>query len=132
MKNINEKYLSEQTTGCVQQGKIVYYQEGGKKVTPKQAAELLQNNELVEVPSAGAGNFREIFEDLGFDKVEVIDWTSSAGDWTFGVKNDDGWVVATQENRYPYHGFRYNISDLFLPCETFEQLCEEIEYLMEF
>ena len=129
MEKTYEKKMSEQATGCKQQGEIVYFKEGGEKVTPKQAAELFQENELIEVSSAGAGSFREIFEDLGFDEVEVINWTSSAGDWTFGVKNDVGWFVATQENRYPYYGFRYAISDLIPPCETFEQLCEEIEYI---
>jgi len=129
MKKTYEKKMSEQATGCVQQGKIVYFKEGGEKITLKQAAELLQNNEVVEVPSAGAGSFREIFTDLGFDEVEVICWSSSAGDWTFGVKNDVGWFVAIQENRYPYHGFKYSVSDLVLPCETFEQLCEEMEYI---
>ena len=132
MEKFKEKQMCEEATGCVQQGKITYYKEGGEKITPKQAVYLLKNNKLIEVPSAGAGSYKEIFTSLGFEEVKVIDWTSSAGDWAFGVKNDIGWFLAFQENRYPYHGFKYSINTLILPCLTFEDLCnvmEEIDFI---
>lgn len=127
-KQIEQK-MCEEATGCNQQGKLVYYNEEGEKITLKQASELLQTNQLIEIPAAGSGNYREVFTSLGFEEVEVIDWTSSAGDWTFGVKNENGWYMAVQENRYPYHGFKYMISDIIGELETFEELCKEIEYI---
>ena len=129
MNKSAEQRMCEDATGCVQTGKMVYYDEDGNKVTQEQAAELLKNSKLVEIPSAGAGNYSGIFTSLGFEEVEVIDWTSSAGDWTFGVKNEDGWFMAFQENRYPYYGFKYSVSQGYGGFATFEDLCKEIEYL---
>lgn len=123
----NEKMMSEEATGCYQQGEIVFYNEGGDKITNEEATKLFENNEIVEVPNAGAGSFREIISLLGFSELEVIDWTSSAGDWAFGVKNEIGWFVVWQENRYPYYGFKYCLSDYIPACSTFEELCNEME-----
>jgi len=127
MDNPVEKQMSEQATGCFQHGSLVYYDETGTKITPKQAEDLLKTNQQIEVPSAGAGSYKEIFTSLGFEEIEIIDSTSSAGDWTLGVKNCYGWFVAVQENRYPYHGFKYSISDLIVCFGTFEDLCKEVE-----
>ena len=127
MKNSKEKKMCEQATGCGQQGGLVFYAEGGEKITLEKAKEIIRENELIEIPAAGAGNFREVFSALGFEEVEVYDWTSSAGDWSFGVKNEYVWFAAWQENRYPYNGFRYCISSDVMPCNTFEELVEEIE-----
>ena len=129
MKHTKEKHICEQATGCEQKGALVLYDEEGDKITLEQAAALIRDNQIIEIPAAGAGSFKEIFTALGFEDVEVIDWTSSAGDWSFGVKNEYAWFAAWQENRYPYHGFRYSISSDVMPCETFEQLCEEIEMM---
>ena len=127
MKNTREKMMCEQATGCSQKGKLVFYDEGGDKISLAEAKDLIQSNQPVEVPGAGAGSFREVFTSLGFEEVETIDTTSSAGDWTIGVKNEYVWFVAWQENRYPYHGFRYCVSDYVMPCSTFEELCKEVE-----
>ena len=129
MKDITEKESCEQSTGCGQHGELVFFAEGGEKITLEKAKELIRENEIIEIPAAGAGNFREVFFALGFEEVKVHDWTNSAGDWSFGVKNEYVWFLAWQENRYPYHGFRYCISNEVMPCNTFEDLCEEIEMM---
>jgi hypothetical protein len=128
MNKINEKLACESATGCVQNGVIVYYDKDKNIISKKRASEILQDGEnVVEVPAAGAGSYRDIFLNCGYEEIRVIDWTSSAGDWTFGVKNTDGWFVAWQENRYPYQGFRYGVSTASGNCDTFEQLCEMVE-----
>ena len=127
MEHLNEKQMCEKATGIPQQGEIIFYNEEGDKISLEEAKEIIRDNGLIEVPSAGSGSFREIFASLGFGEVEVYDWTSSAGDWSFGVKNEYVWFSAWQENRYPYHGFKYCISSDVMPCNTFEDLCKEIE-----
>ena len=124
-----EKQMCEMATGCVQKGQLVYYKEGGEKLTPKQAMKLFFDRESVEAPAAGAGSYQEVFNDLGFYDVKIIDWTSSAGDWCFGIRTASGWYAAYQENRYPYFGFKYGIITDILPCETFEELCREINFM---
>ena len=128
MNNTQEKIMCETITGCSQQGKIVYYGESGEQISQNEAAIILRNNGIIEVPAAGSGNYREIFTALGFSEVEVIDLTSLAGNWTFGVLGEKGWLIAYQENRYPYHGFKYGIRDI-VACETFEELCRIIQYI---
>lgn len=129
MKKTKKQTMCEQATGCYQQNELVYYNDSGEIVLTEQATILLRDNQPIEIPAAGAGNFEEVFTSLGFSEVKVIDWTSSAGDWTFGVKNEDGWFIGTQEHRYPLQGYRYMISDIILCCDTFEQLCENMEYI---
>lgn len=124
MDKSNEQRMCEEATGCVQAGRLVYYGEGGTEFSEYDAAKAFQNYELIEVPEAGAGSYREIFTAFGFDDVEVNDWTSSAGDWSFGVRIGDKWYMASQENRHPRHGFKYLLSDMVLPCECVEELFE--------
>jgi len=121
-----EQKACEDATGCVQRGGILYYNTKAEKITIDQANWLLDNAETIEVPAAGAGSYRQVFVGLGFEDVKTIDTTSSAGDWTLGVKSTDGWLAVSQENRYPYYGYRYSFSDLEC-CETFERLCEIVE-----
>ena len=92
--------------------------------TREEASNLFLSNKLIEVPSAGSGSFQEVITDLGFDEARVIDWTSSAGDWCFGAKNEHGWFIVSQENRYPYYGFKYMVSDEIGGVDTFENLCD--------
>ena len=120
-----QQKVAEQATGCSQSGSIIYYDKEGNKITIKRAIELLNYGETVEVPSAGSGNYEQIFTQLGFEEVKVIDWSSSAGDWCFGVKDQDGWYPAFQENRYPYHGFKYSIGNTSY-YDTFRELEEEM------
>lgn len=75
----------------------------------------------------GAGDFKEWAAQQGYDLVEVMDWTSSAGDWCFVVSDNDGagWVVMSQENNYPRRGFTRTIYE----DNYFEGTAEEaIEY----
>lgn len=116
MDHLVEKQMCEAGTGIVEHatgyGKL--YADGGVEVTPEQAYDLLRENALVEVPNAGSATFRKFFIDVGFAEVDVFEWSSSAGDWTFVVRDGDCWYPAFQHNRYPYHGFKYLV-DAQLP-----------------
>jgi hypothetical protein len=46
-----------------------------------------------------------------YETVEIVDMTSSAGDWMLVFKSDNGrWWPAWQENMYPTLGYRWSIS----------------------
>jgi hypothetical protein len=50
----------------------------------------------------GAGDYRAWAEQQGYTHLEVVDWTSSAGDWSFIVSQDGQlWFRMFQENNYP-------------------------------
>jgi len=103
-----EKQMCEDATGCKQSNGIgKFYNNKGNEITIKEACQLFRQGETVEVPNAGAGSFREVLSLLGYKKVDVYDWTSSAGDWTFIIKGH----YVSQENRYPYNGFRYGLAE---------------------
>lgn len=122
-----EQYMAECATGCCQQSKLVLYDADGDVITKEQAKENILNGLPVAIPGAGAGNYREVFVDLlGFEELEVIDWTSSAGEWSFGVKDETGWRVAWQSNRYPYHGYTYGVTTepMGSGFATFDELVE--------
>lgn len=58
----------------------------------------------------GAGSYRQVFRQMGYPHLAVMDWTSSAGDWWFLVSKDGKtWYNASQENRWPDLGFEYNV-----------------------
>lgn len=126
METLLNKEKAEGATGTIQQGDLQFYNDSGEKISEKKASKLFLDGEVVEVASAGAGSYGEVLELLGAEDVKVIDWTSSAGDWTFGVLVEGFWLVASQENRYPYHGFRYSMSR-DIEGRTFEELCEIIQ-----
>jgi len=102
-----EKEMCESATG-IKQGKTLgtFYDNKGNEITTKEARQLFRQGETVEVPNAGAGSFREVLKLLGYKKVDVYEWCSSAGDWTFRIRGH----YVCQENRYPYHGFRYGLA----------------------
>lgn len=105
-----EKEVCESATGIRQQKTLgIFYDDRGNEIGITKARQLFRQGETVEVPNAGAGSFREVLKQLGYKKVDVYDWTSSAGDWTFRIRRH----YVSQENRYPYHGFRYGL------CETY-------------
>jgi hypothetical protein len=59
-----------------------------------------------------AGDYRQVALENGYPYLEVYDWTSSAGDWTFIVSKDGLlWRVMWQENNWPRRGFTYTFSD---------------------
>ncbi len=60
----------------------------------------------------------------GFRYVEVLNWCSSAGDWSFIVSKDgDEWFVLFQENDYPRQRFSHSISEESF-CGTKEEALE--------
>ena len=112
IRELAERQAAEAATGIDQPGRSLgtFYQRGGFVVERKEAADLIQETGI-EVPNAGSGSYREFFRLLGYVEVCAFDTTSSAGDWAFAVKDKDGdWWVATQENRYPGHGFTYRVN----------------------
>jgi len=124
---IQKRNVAEQATGCVEKGKIVYYDGKGNKLDTKQAKDEFLNGNLVEVPAAGAGSYSQVLSDFGFDEVKTIETCSSAGDWTLAVHNENGWFIVCQENRYPYYGFKYSLSTEQGGFETFQDLCDYME-----
>jgi hypothetical protein len=60
----------------------------------------------------GAGDYRAYAEEQGYEFLEVLNWTSSAGDWSFMVSKDEHeWFVMYQENNWPRRGFTRVIED---------------------
>lgn len=62
-----------------------------------------------------AGNYREYAEKHGYKFIEVLNWSSSAGDWEFIISKDGKeWQILSQTNNFPRAGFSYHIdSELF-------------------
>lgn len=78
---------------------------------------------------AGARSYIDFAESQGYKFLEVLDWSSSAGDWAFIVSKDGKeWHVLTQTNNYPKPGFSHSIGDeVFVG--TAEEVFEEINIL---
>ena len=76
----------------------------------------------------GAGDYGNYAKANGYDYCEVLDWTSSAGDWTFIVsKNGHEWRVMSQENNYPWgSGFTRGIEERMFYGTAEEVLAEII------
>src|ERR1035437_5862714 len=110
IQKLQNQVIAEQATGCVERVTAggQFYDGDGDKVSDAKARKLFRKGELIEAPNAGAGSYDAILARLGYKTVEVEDWTSSAGDWTFAVKG--GYV--SQLNRYPFHGFKYMLCDI--------------------
>lgn len=125
------RQVAEEATGIRQRGAIgAFYEEGFSDdppaITPEVARALLEGSKRIAVPNAGAGSYKEFFGAMGFKAVKVIEGSSSAGDWTFGIqRNDDTWCVAFQENRYPRCGFIYSIDPRYAAA-SFEVLCNSL------
>lgn len=116
--------VAENATGCAENrhGLGKYYNHHGAELTVDQAAQELTEGGTVEVPNAGAGSYRRFFMSVYFTDCRSMETSSSAGDWTLAVKDGDFWYVASQSNRYPYHGFSYSV-DRDFAAESFEELC---------
>jgi hypothetical protein len=122
-----ETEMAEEATGIAQSpgglGKL--YARGGIELTDEEAQDRILANECVEAPNAGAGSYRKFFVDrVLYAELKVVEWSSSAGDWTFAVRDDSLWRLAFQTNRYPRHGFSYSV-DNDLCWGSFEGLCED-------
>lgn len=65
-----------------------------------------------QMTGCNASSYREAAKQMGFERVEVLDWTSSAGDWQFLVsRNGEEWQILFQSNNWPKSGFSYSLSD---------------------
>ena len=74
----------------------------------------------------GVSNYLSYAESLGFKFLEVLDWSSSAGDWQFLVSKDGHqWQILSQNNNWPRPGFTY-----FLDEEIFDGTFEEVLTLL--
>lgn len=73
--------------------------------------ELEYNRNGVECINANWYDLLRTLQDI-YEDVEIVDWTSSAGDWMLAFKDDNGrWYPAWQENGYPrFRGYRWTIS----------------------
>ena len=130
--------FADQMTGCHEhpRGLGKYYagpinrngwvtDSGEEFADHKAAYDFLREGGEVGVPHAGAGSYDDVFRSLGFTEVEVVEQGSSAGDWSFGVRDgaEGPWHYASQDNRYPYHGFKYRV-DFDSSFPSFEALCK--------
>jgi hypothetical protein len=80
---------------------------------------------------SGAGDYRKWSRSQGYPHCAVVDWTSSAGDWTFLVSKDGHeWVLMTQTNQYPRAGFDRIIDEdtkyYGTEQEALKQVCDEM------
>lgn len=118
------KEIAEEATGVKENpsGLGRLYLPGGIEVSAEQASKVIfEGKSDIAVPNAGAGSYRKVFELLGFEKVENIETSSSAGDWTFAVCRDGFWYPAWQTNRYPHFGYAYSV-DASIPSDSVEEL----------
>ncbi|MHA1329604.1 MAG: hypothetical protein ACTSR2_00870 [Candidatus Hodarchaeales archaeon] len=121
-----KKQVAEEATGIREAGRLEFWNDEGQKITIKKASKLIREGGIIVVPGAGAGSYIKVFQLLGFSDVELIESGSSAGDWTLAVKDETGWAVAGQENRFPFYGFRYWISQ---ELKGFSELSDLIDFL---
>lgn len=77
----------------------------GEPVSDTEARRRFRDGTPVELVNVSPNHYKSVLDRLGYTKVSAYDWTSSAGDWTLRIRG--GYVF--QENRYPYHGFRYTL-----------------------
>lgn len=74
---------------------------------------IFMGGDVVGAPEAGDGGYREVLTRAGFTEIECLDNGSSAGTWSGKAIDRDGEEVTWyQENRYPYHGFKYSVSQM--------------------
>ncbi len=125
LTKLAEEQYAEEATGCNANphgmGKL--YAHGGRELTTEEAQDALINGQCVEIPNAGAGSYRKVAALFGLEIESELDWTSSAGDWSFIAKDGEFFRVFAQENRYPHHGFRYTLGQ-----ESFESVEQLISF----
>jgi hypothetical protein len=65
-----------------------------------------------DIACDGAGDFLKYAKKQGYPYCAVLDWSSSAGNWSFVVSMEgDYWQVMYQENNFPRRGFTRTIDD---------------------
>lgn len=85
------------------------YNSDGEKVSDEDARKILDEGGTIEDPNAYACDFTNFALRMGLGRPEVLDWTSSAGDWCFDLPEDGRILIQT--NRFPYHGFKYELGE---------------------
>ncbi len=75
----------------------------------------------------GADTYHSFALKNGFRYIEVLDWSSSAGDWQFLVStNGNLWYILSQTNNYPRPGFTHTL-DSVPWYGTLEEVYKQIE-----
>lgn len=75
---------------------------------------------------SGAGGYRKWAESQGYTHLAVLEWGSSAGDWSFLVSEDgENWFVMFQTNNYPSPGFSREIDQSYCFQGTEEEALEQ-------
>lgn len=78
---------------------------------------------------SGAAGYLDFAEEHGYRFCEIVDWTSSAGDWSMIVSKDENvWFMMYQENNWPGRGFTRVIEDE----EGDQCFCGSAEEVLEF
>lgn len=99
---------------------------------------LLIQEEVLGVASQmtgcrNAGDYARWAHDQGYRHIEVLNWSSSAGDWQFVVSKDGHeWFIMTQENNWPRPGFTRGVDESRAFFGTGEEVLEEIYNLEGF
>lgn len=109
--NFVEADVADRATGCHGSPEGQLYSAEGLRIADDEAAEIFLTGVAIEAPNAGAGAYRQILARLGVKVYEVLDQTSSAGNWSF--QTDEG--IVFQNNRHPYHGFSYILDRIAIP-----------------
>ena len=81
----------------------------------------------VEVYGANRYSHRDVLVPT-FEKVEITDWTSSAGDWDLAVFDGENWMFGWQESMYPYGGMRVGV-DNSMAATTLDELYRCYDYV---
>jgi len=114
------KMSAGDATGMYQLDDLVICNESEVEISLDEARDLIMQGKPIKVLGAGASTFYDVFDALGFDVVEEIDMTSSAGDWSFLLKHrkDEYYCFGYQNNAWPSYGFEYIIDlDTIFPTE---------------
>ncbi len=124
---MSEQQAAEEATGIRENpnGLGEIYIKGDIHIFDQDVPKVIRLGYGMEAAGAGAGSYKTFFVDLAkYDEVKVVEDMSSAGDWTFGVRDGKKWYLAFQSNRCPRgSGFSYNVvfSNYWW---SFEDLCK--------
>jgi hypothetical protein len=109
MRNMIMQVMAEEATGICQSGALKPWlsSQQDKPVSWRKAGKAVHDEE-VHVPAAGAGSYAEVADLLGLGNATLWESTSSAGDWVIRLEDQEGCFMS-QRNRFPRHGFAYQV-----------------------
>ena len=96
----------------------------------KDTIKKLQEETIAEQATGckGAGGYRQWAKQQGYTCCEVLNWSSSAGDWSFLVSDDgENWYIMYQENNWPKPGFTRNVDTTYCFNGTLEEVYKQVE-----